>query len=85
LVGTNEGSADYERLIEQIKTYDDWGRVQKSVWLVKSGATSEQIFKHLWSYMDSNDRLFVVRLVNEAAWSNELCDRDWLNNFFDTP
>lgn len=85
LVGTNEGSADYHRLIEAIETYLDWGRVQKSVWLIKSTRTAPEIFNHLGSFMDSNDRLFVVQLMSEAAWHNEMCTREWIDNYFATP
>jgi hypothetical protein len=85
LVGTNEGSSDYKRLIDAIKTYPTWGRVQDSVWLIKSGLASEQIFDHLWQYMDANDRLLVVRLGGGITWINERCKRSWMNNFVNTP
>jgi hypothetical protein len=38
-------------------------RLQKSVWLVETATQSaEQLFQAAWSYMDPNDRLFVLSI-----------------------
>lgn len=82
LVGTEETSADYTRLIERIKQYPNWGKVQKSVWLVQTKRTASQVFQDLWAYMDANDRLLVIEVSGGAMWINEICDRSWLEAFF---
>lgn len=80
LVGTNETSADYENLIEQIKSYPSWGHVQKSVWIVKSNKAASTVFDELNAHLDGNDRLFVVKLEVEAKWKNSICKSDWLKD-----
>jgi hypothetical protein len=84
LVGTNESSADYELLFGRIKGYSDWGKVQKSVWLISTSQTAAEVRDHLAGSMDSNDRLLVIGVTGTAAWRNEICDRDWLKKFLNS-
>lgn len=44
LVGTDETSEDYERLIGRIKEYADCSKAQKPVWLVESKAGVADVF-----------------------------------------
>lgn len=61
------------------------GKVQKSVYLVKSEATSPKaVADDLWKYMDGNDRIFVVEVANNYSWANVLCQESWLEQFFAT-
>jgi hypothetical protein len=84
LVGTEETSGDYTRLIEQIKSYLTWGKVQKSVWVVKSNKSASTIRDELLAVADANDRLFVVQLLGVGAWQNSICEDSWLKNFLET-
>lgn len=81
LVGTDESSGDYARLIKQIKTYSTWGRIQKSVWLIRTANSAVDVRDALGAHLDSNDRLFVIEVTGTAAWRNEICDREWLRSF----
>jgi hypothetical protein len=81
LVGTSETSQDYDRLIEAIKSYGTWGKVQKSVFLIKSSRSAQEVFSHLWQYMDADDRLLVIEVTGHSAWINEICERKWLEDF----
>lgn len=83
-VGTDETSADYERLIEKIKSYSRWGKIQKSVWLIGSTDSATAVRDALWRYMDANDRLFVIRVTGTAAWQNSLCPSDWLKSYLNS-
>lgn len=84
LVGTSETSQDYKRLIEKIKTYADWGKIQKSVWMVKSTKDASEIRDELFACMDSNDRLFILELTGVSAWENALCDTSWIKQFMES-
>jgi hypothetical protein len=84
LVGTDETSDDYERLIEKIKTYGDPGRIQKSVWLIKSDKSAAEIRAELWEYMDSNDRLAVILITGTSSVTRNLADSAWYLNFMET-
>jgi cobalamin biosynthesis Co2+ chelatase CbiK len=86
LVGTDENSQDYERLIEKIKAQGPpWAKVQKSVWVVKSSKSSMTIRDELSSAMDDNDRLFVVQLGSAGAWMNSICEDKFLKDFLESP
>jgi hypothetical protein len=85
LVGTSETSQDYQRLIDAIHSYGTWGKVQKSVFLIRSERSAGEIFDHLWAHMDSDDRLLVISVNGASKWINEICERQWLQNFVDNP
>lgn len=78
LVGTDESSSDYKRLIEKIKAYPNWAKLQYSAWILRSEKSAKTIRDELLAHMDSNDRLFVAKLTGEAAWHNSICKNDWL-------
>ena len=72
---------DYNALIEEIKKIDDWWHCLDSTWIIKTNLTAEQIRDRLIPKIDSNDKLLVVRLRQEAAWIGfqKECS-DWLKN-----
>ncbi len=80
LVGTNETSADYERLIESIKAYGTYANVHRSVWVIRTNQTLKQVRDDLQRHMDANDRLFVIKTRRDAAWSKVLCTDGWLQD-----
>lgn len=73
LVGTDETSEDYKRLIKKIKSYSHL-ELQYSGWLIKSDADSKAIFDDLLSYLDPNDRLMLVQLDGTAWWVRDAID-----------
>jgi hypothetical protein len=73
LVGTDDSSDNYKKLIARIKEYDDCARVELSTWLVKTGKQSKEVRDELWSHMHEDDRLFVAKLDGQAAWRNVKC------------
>ncbi len=60
---------NYDSLIEAIKTYP-WAKIMKSTWAIETTKTATQVRDHLKGHIDSNDKLFVVKAGNEAAWFN---------------
>ena len=60
---------DYTDLIDAIKKLGDH-KVLFSEWLVKCNYSASQIHDYLRKFMDGNDRLLVVGLSGEAAWTN---------------
>ena len=69
---------NYNTLYETIQAYGVWARITESTWFIKTGDSCVQVRDKLKKCMDSNDRLFVVELTGTAAWSNILCDSDYL-------
>lgn len=61
---------DYNSLINEIESYPNHYKVNKSTWLLKTSYSRDQIFNSLRSKMDSNDSLFVSELTLNAMWIN---------------
>lgn len=72
------GSTDYKALIEQIKSFGARAKICESLWAIKTIKKASEIRDHLKSYMDANDRLFVVKSWWEAAWANVICTNERL-------
>lgn len=81
LVGTSETSSDYTKLIETIKSFPSWGKIQKSVWLVKTNLSATEVRDALSARMDGDDRLMVIGVTGTAAWRNVICDAEWLRRY----
>lgn len=70
----------YDDLYEAIKSYDEWAKITKSTWFVKTEDSCIVIRDKLLKCIDNNDRLFVGELTGTAAWHNVLCDNQYLKN-----
>jgi CRISPR-associated endonuclease Cas2 len=60
---------DYSRLIDALERLGAQ-RAQFSLWVLRRDYTAVQIRDYLRQFIDANDRLLVVALTGEAAWSN---------------
>jgi len=69
---------NYEALYNAIKAYSTWAHINESVWAIVTSQKAKQVRDNLKSYMDQNDRLFVIKSGVEAAWSNSICKNEWL-------
>ena len=69
---------NYEPLYNTLKSFPQWARITESVWAVVTWQNSVQIRDQLLVHMDTNDRVFVIKSGLEAAWSNPLCENQWL-------
>jgi hypothetical protein len=71
---------DYEALYKAIKDYGTWAHVHDSVWAVVTTSTAVEIRDYLQRYVDSDDRIFVIKSGSEAAWRGVLCKNEWLKD-----
>jgi hypothetical protein len=69
---------DYSSLYEKLKSYTHWAKITESTWFIKTSSSCVDVRDELKKVMDSNDRLFVGKLSGEAAWSNLICNNDYL-------
>ena len=69
---------NYQALYERLKQYPQWGKVTESTWVVVTSWTAQQVRDDLFGYLDTNDRIFVVKSAGEAAWQNSICENAWL-------
>ena len=65
----NRPGQQYAGLIQAIKCLGVSEHIQLSVWIVNSHLSAITIRSSLLPYLDANDKLFVVELQREAAWS----------------
>ena len=69
---------NYQGLYDRLRQYPNWAKVTESNWIVVTGWTAAQIRDDLRVHLDANDRIFVLKSGIEAAWSNTICDNNWL-------
>ena len=69
---------NYEQLYAAIRAYEKWAHVNESMWAVVTEKNAVEIRDDLCRYLDSNDRLFVVKSGIESAWRNSICKNEWL-------
>ncbi len=75
-----EKIVDYKRLIDTIKTATFWAKPLKSVWLVKTDLSSEQIRNELMKVIDVNDKLLIIEVTNNwASYGLPKDVTDWMN------
>jgi hypothetical protein len=68
LIGTDETSDDYEQLIKKIKSLGPAKRVEYSLWVVDTDLKPAEVRDALLDYIDSNDKLIVMKRVGGSAW-----------------
>jgi len=65
----NKTGQDYASLYEAIKSLGDWAHYLESTWFVDTNYSADQIKDNLMKIMDSNDNLFVTKIVyGYAGW-----------------
>lgn len=69
---------NYDELYKAIKSYGVWAQITESTWFIKTSESCVQVRDKLLAHMDGNDRIFVAALTGVAAWSNVLCDSEYL-------
>jgi hypothetical protein len=70
---------NYPELIEALKRFPYW-HCLGSTWTVKTDQTSFQLATELLQHIDADDKLIVVTLTGQAAWTRSFprnC-QDWL-------
>lgn len=73
---------DYSSLIDEIKKFPSWWHQTGSVWFVVSSESSVVIRERLKKMMDSDDKVFVIR-INSNDWAGYGFSKeeyDWLKN-----
>lgn len=69
---------DYNELYAALKRFPNWGKLTESTWAVVSNATVVEIRDYLMRYIDSDDRLIVVKGGQSAAWNRLMAKNQWL-------
>ena len=69
---------NYAQLYDAIKSYQIWGKITESTWAIVTEADHVSIRNYLMQFIDSNDRIMVIRSGQHAAWNNTLANNEWL-------
>ena len=69
---------NYSELYNKIKAYGVWAHICGSTWFISTSDTCSTVRDNLKSVLDKDDRLFVAELNGTAAWTNVLCNSDYL-------
>lgn len=79
-----EPDQNYDNLIEAIKSYKNYCKINKSDWLILTSDKCSDIRDYLKKFIDSNDTLFVAELSDKSGWWASYNLRkgavDWLNS-----
>lgn len=59
---------DYESLIDAIKAYSSYCKINKSDWLINTSDSCKTIRDYLKKFIDTNDILFVAELSEKSGW-----------------
>lgn len=71
-------SRNYDAIIKAIKQYPIWGRLTESTWAVVTKESVTSIRDTLMKFIDTNDKLIVIRSGKQAAWTRCLADTKWI-------
>ena len=58
----------YQRLIDQIKSYDSWAKPLESLWLIRTSKSLTVVRDDLKQYVLANDKLFLID-VSQRFWA----------------
>jgi len=62
---------DYAKLHDAIRKFGTYCRPLESTWIIETAKTSENICDYCMKYVDYDDKLLVVKLVDGmSAWYN---------------
>ena len=75
---TGDYSCVYSSLYEAIKSYGIWAHITESCWAIKTDFSAVAVRDNLLRLMRQTDRLMVVQTAHVAAWSNAMCNNDWI-------
>lgn len=77
-----ETSAEYQRLIKEIKSYGTWAKPLESTFFVSTESTAKDVRNYLKQFIDSNDELLILD-VTEDDWATQGIDAkvtEWMKN-----
>lgn len=68
---------NYASLYEALKAFPNWGKLTESTWAIISDNSCAEIRDYLMKFMDSNDRIIVIRSGQHAAWNQIIANNQW--------
>ncbi|MEG1256865.1 hypothetical protein [Clostridium sp.] len=77
----NTPGKNYNELYNKLKSFNSYLHPLESTWFIDTLFSAKEIFERLYPVLDSNDKLFVVKL--DTQWHALLAQSnyDWLHKF----
>ena len=72
---------NYENLYTRLKKFNGYLHPLESTWFVNTNLSAKEIYNHLSPTIDSNDKIFIVKLDTEWYALLTQSDYDWLHRF----
>ena len=63
---------DYTKLYAYLKSFNGYSRPLESMWLVRTSKSTQTVCNELLAYVDSNDKLVVIDVTDDAWWTHGL-------------
>ncbi|OGG57658.1 hypothetical protein A2765_05975 [Candidatus Kaiserbacteria bacterium RIFCSPHIGHO2_01_FULL_56_24] len=83
-LGGPETRLDYVRLINYIKTYENWAKPLQSVWIILTDQTAEEVRDGIKNHIDSNDKIMIIEVTgNWATFGIKKEVTDWMQGLQD--
>ncbi len=60
----------YKDVGDLLRSFPNWAKVLESTWIIKTPQTAVQVRDRISQVTDSNDKIFVIAVGKEAAWTN---------------
>jgi hypothetical protein len=77
----NKTGQNYDGLITEIKTFNDYEKIMKSHWFIYYNGTAEQVYNKLSKHLDNNDHMLISEVnqsyygfLSQSVW-------DWLKKY----
>ena len=74
----NKIGQNYDGLINEIKTFNDYEKVMKSHWFIYYNGTAEQAYTKLYKHLDKNDHVLVLQASKDFRGWLSLKGCDWI-------
>lgn len=68
----------YQKFKDAIKSYGTWARITESTFAVVTESSATEVRDYLIQYLNSDDRIFVMKTGGRSAWRHAIADSDWL-------
>jgi predicted transcriptional regulator len=72
------GLKNYSDLTKVLKSFRAKSVINESVWVLMTEQSAIELRDHLKQFLQSQDRIFILKSGVVAAWLNPACGHDWL-------
>lgn len=72
---------NYTAFYSALKSYGTWAKITDRSWAIVSDHSPKEIRDHLTQFIDSSDRLFIIKSGHNSAWRNAIGNTEWFKKY----